>query len=97
MEGFKRGIPPTLAIQIKKNMMDIKIKQKPKEYMSLVLKLTKGFFAVLLSKNLGTTMAPMKNATKAIEIEITKLKVNLFKDKSKKIAKTTNTISGEKI
>ena len=38
MDGFKSGIPPTVAMLIKKNAIAIKIKQNPTEYMSFLLK-----------------------------------------------------------
>lgn len=97
MDGFKRGIPPTEAIEMKKNTMDIKIRQKPMEYKSLVLKFKTGLSGVLFKRNLGTTTAPMKKAMKAMAIETTRLKVSLFRDNNKKIAKTKITIKGEKI
>ena len=83
IEGFKIGIPPTETIEMKKNTTDTKIKQNPKLYISLLLKLII-ILPVLLSKNLGITTEPIKKATNPIIIEINKLKLNLFKDNNKK-------------
>jgi len=38
IEGFKRGIPPTEATLMKKNTILNNIRQKPIEYISLLLK-----------------------------------------------------------
>jgi hypothetical protein len=38
MEGFMRGIPPTDAMLIKKKTMLAKVRQKPIEYISFLLK-----------------------------------------------------------
>lgn len=97
IDGFKSGIPPTETIEMKKKTIEINTRQKPIEYRSSVLKSKIGLSEILLSKNLGRIAAPIKKATNPIIIVIVKLKVKLFKDKSRKIAKTKITIKGEKI
>lgn len=82
---------------MKKNTMEINIRQNPILYISFTLKSTIGFFEVLFSKNLGKTADPIKKKKKAIAIVMIRLVVSLFRDKIRNIANTRMTINGEKI
>ena len=93
MDGFKRGIPPTDAILIKKNTLPTSIKQKPMEYMSFFAKL-RIFSRLLFKKYLGKIADPMKNAINPIRSVITKLVDGGVNVNIKKIANRTNTING---
>ena len=64
IDGFKIGIPPTDAMLMKKNPMLTNIKQKPIEYMSLLLNVMTLFMS--FKKNLGKILAPMKKNTKLL-------------------------------
>ena len=93
IDGFKRGIPPTEAMLIKKNTIPTNIKQKPMEYMSFFLKL-RIFPRLLFKKYFGKIADPMKNAINPIRIVITKLVDGGFSDNIKKIANRNKTING---
>ena len=87
IDGFKRGIPPTDAMLIKKNATATKIKQNPIEYMSLLLNVI--IFSLLFKKNLGKIAAPIKkNKNPIINVSV-KLNEIGVKDSDKKAAKTT--------
>ena len=96
IDGFKSGIPPTVAILIKKNTILINIKQNPIEYMSLLLK-----YAILskfsFKKYFGIIVEPIKNATNAITNVIARLWDNLFNDNNRNAANKNRTINGLKI
>ena len=93
IEGFKRGIPPTEAMLIKKNTMLTNVRQKPMEYMSCLLNWMM-FFKFLFKKYLGSAVDPIKNAAKAIRRVTARLVDGLFKDNSKNRAKSNRTIKG---
>lgn len=95
IDGFKIGIPPTDAMLMKKNPMLTNIKQKPIEYMSLLLNVMTLFMS--FKKNLGKILAPMKKNTKAIIRVMVKLYEILLKDNAKNAEKIINTINGLKI
>jgi hypothetical protein len=65
IDGFKRGIPPTVAMLTKKNTILIKIKQNPIEYISFLSK-CKMFSMPSLRKYLGRIADPIKKAVNAI-------------------------------
>lgn len=95
IEGFKRGIPPTVAMLSPKNTMLIKIKQNPIEYMSFEPNL--GMFFGLFKIYFGSIAAPTKKATNAIRRVMAKLLKILIVDNIKNIANTKRTINGLKI
>ena len=90
IDGFRRGIPPTEATLMKKNPMLSKVKQKPMEYMSLLLKRT----ISLMETFDGITVDPIKNATNPIIRVMTKLVEGGLIDKSKNMENNSRTISG---
>ena len=93
IDGFKRGIPPTVAMLMKKNTMLINVRQNPIEYMSSLSNRTI-FSLPSFKKNLGSSTHPIINATNPIANVIVKLGVSLFKDKSRNIEKRKMTING---
>ena len=95
IDGFKRGIPPTDAMLIKKNAMLTNIKQNPMEYMSFLLKVM--MFSLSFKKYLGNIAAPMKkNKNPIINVSVNLKEIGL-NDSDKNAAKTTRTMRGLKI
>lgn len=96
MEGFKRGIPPTVPMLMKKNTILTNIRQNPMEYMSFLL--NRMIFSVaLFKKNFGITAEPIKNATNPMAIVTVKLGVSVFNDSIRNIEKRKMTINGLKM
>lgn len=96
MDGFKRGIPPTVAMLTKKNAMLINIRQNPMEYMSFLLKY-KIFSQSLFIKYLGSIADPMKNAMNAIANVTVRLWDGAFRDSRRNPANRKITINGLKM
>lgn len=96
MDGFKSGIPPTVAMLIKKNEIAIKIKQNPIEYMSFLLKCMM-FSQLSFRKCLGRIADPIKNAINAMSKVIVKLWEGVFSDSMRNPANRKITINGLKI
>lgn len=96
IDGFNIGIPPTVAILIKKNTMLTNIKQNPIEYMSSLLNLT-AIFPLSLSKNLGSMVDPIKKAMNAIISVVAKLVVTEFIDSNRNMENNRITINGLKM
>lgn len=97
MDGFSIGMPPTEAIDMKKNTIATSIRQNPMEYISWLLKFIITFELFLFSSSCGIICDPIKKAINAIMMVSVKLKLSLFKANSRKTANATSTIRGEKI
>ena len=95
IEGFKRGIPPTEAMLMKKKTTLTNIKQKPIEQMSFLLNWIM-FSKFLFKKNLESKVDPIKNPMNARINVMTKLVEGLLMDKSKNNANKKSTIKGLK-
>ena len=92
IDGFMRGIPPTDATLMKKNTILNKVKQKPMEYMSFLLKWIAFFTGILF----GMMVDAIKNAINPNSNVITRLVEGGFIDKSRNNANINKTINGWK-
>jgi hypothetical protein len=95
IDGFKRGMPPTEAMLMKKKIMLTNIRQKPIEYMSFLLNCM--ILESSLRTYLGSIADPMKNPANPIIRVITRLVDGLLIDRSRNNAKRNSTISGLKM
>jgi hypothetical protein len=96
MDGFKSGIPPTVAMLMKKNAMLTNIRQNPIEYMSSLLKCMI-FLHSSFIKYLGRIADPIKNAMNAMSNVIVRLSDSLFRESKRNPANRIRTINGLKI